>query len=291
MTDGVSSPSVSADGRRIAFVGDGNQVWVRDVVSGATMLASRAGGAGGAAGNGIAFAPTISADGNRVAFMSDATNLAPTPIPPATRQIWVRDMSARTTIAASRADGADGNLFVGGPGASDFRQSYLRAFKANCGGRTTTSFGPHDTAEPVLRSVSLTRTRFRVAKSRTPLAATAKARRKAVGRGTALRFTSSEAGKLTILIERARPGRTSGNGGKRVCKPVRHRPKHGACTTYARVATLTRTIRAGSGRVALSGRIGKRRLAAAGYRLTISVRDSAGNVSKPTLRTFTIVAG
>ena len=143
----------------------------------------------------------------------------------------------------------------------------------------------------MLRSVSLTRTRFRVAKSRTPLAATAKARRKAVGRGTVLRFTSSEAGKLTILIERARPGRTSGKGGKRVCKPVRHRPKHGACTTYARVATLTRTIRAGSGRVALSGRIGKRRLAAAGYRLTISVRDSAGNVSKPTLRTFTIVAG
>jgi hypothetical protein len=57
------------------------------------------------------------------------------------------------------------------------------------------------------------------------------------------------------------------------------------------VATLTRTIKVGPGRVPFTGRLGKRRLAAGTYRLTLTARDSAGNVSKPVRLTFTIVAG
>ncbi len=96
-----------------------------------------------------------------------------------------------------------------------------------------------DTTAPVLSGVSLSRTRV-------------------------LRFSSSEAGALSIRIERVRPRR--------------------------KVATLTRAIKQGPGRVALSGRIGTKRMKPGSYRLTLTARDAAGNRSKATLRTFTILA-
>jgi len=110
-----------------------------------------------------------------------------------------------------------------------------------------------DTTAPVLSRVSLSRTQLRVAK-----AATASARG-----GTVLRFSSSEAGMLSIRIDRVRPGR--------------------------KVATLTRAIKEGPGRAALSGRVGTKPMKPGNYRLTLTVRDAAGNRSKPTLRTFTIL--
>ncbi|MGB7686700.1 MAG: hypothetical protein WBL45_13065 [Solirubrobacterales bacterium] len=79
-----------------------------------------------------------------------------------------------------------------------------------------------------------------------------------------LRFSSSEAGALSIRIERVRPRR--------------------------KVATLTRAIKQGPGRVALSGRIGTKRMKPGGYRFQLTARDAAGNRSKATLRTFTILA-
>ncbi len=109
-----------------------------------------------------------------------------------------------------------------------------------------------DTTAPVLSGVSLSRTR--VAR-----AATAEARR-----GTVLRFSSSEAGVLSIGIERVRPRQ--------------------------KVTTLTRAIKQGPGRVALSGRIGTKTMKPGSYRLTLTARDAAGNRSKATLRTFTILA-
>jgi hypothetical protein len=113
-----------------------------------------------------------------------------------------------------------------------------------------------DTTAPVLRGVSLSRTPFRVAKATTAIAA-------GVRRGTVLRFSSSEAGVLSIRIERVRPGH--------------------------KVATLTRVIKEGPGSVALSGRIGAKRMKPGSYRLTLTARDAAGNRSKPALRTFTIL--
>jgi hypothetical protein len=118
-----------------------------------------------------------------------------------------------------------------------------------------TSPGP-DTTAPVLRRVSLSRTRFRIARAGAASAA-------AVRRGTVLRFSSSEAGALSIRIERAR--------------------------TAQKVATLTRAIEAGPGSLVLSGRIGTRWMRPGRYRLTLTVRDAAGNRSKATLRTFTIL--
>ena len=75
---------VSADGRFIVFdsyatnltAGGANgqgEVYLRDVISGVTTLASAT--PGGTAGNGGAFSGSISADGMRVAFVSRATDL------------------------------------------------------------------------------------------------------------------------------------------------------------------------------------------------------------------------
>jgi hypothetical protein len=89
-----------------------------------------------------------------------------------------------------------------------------------------------------------------------------------------LRLTSSEPGRLTIRIDRARAGRKVRRG-----------------TAYKKTATLTRTIRAGRVNVKLTGRIGRRKMAAAPYRLTLTLRDSAGNVSKPSRLRFTIIPG
>jgi DNA-binding beta-propeller fold protein YncE len=149
-----------------------------------------------------------------------------------------------------------------------------RVTAQNHAGPTAQTSGPHtvlapasprDTTPPLLRSVSLTHIRFRVGRAATAITAAAKRRPPA---GTRLRFTSNEAGKLSVLIERTRRGRPA-----------------------KRLATLTRIIRRGKGTVALSGRIAKKPMAPGTYRLTITAKDGAGNVSKPARRTITILRG
>lgn len=85
---GSSEPSISADGRFVAFQslardlvnvpdetsGGTSDVFVRDIVSGQTYLASL-NSAGNRTGNGFSFQPVISADGKRIAFHSRASDL------------------------------------------------------------------------------------------------------------------------------------------------------------------------------------------------------------------------
>ena len=77
-------PSISADGRFVAFhsdasnlvAGDGNgtsDVFVRDRATGKTRRVSVS--SAGAEGNGASYNPSISADGRFVAFESSASNL------------------------------------------------------------------------------------------------------------------------------------------------------------------------------------------------------------------------
>jgi Tol biopolymer transport system component len=106
-------PSLSADGRRVAFTTRGEQdtgVYVYDLGTGATTLVSRASGAAGAPAQGASGHPSISADGRRVAFTSDAWNLSRDKCNPA-RGIFVRDLTDSTTTLVSRNDGA--NRFAG----------------------------------------------------------------------------------------------------------------------------------------------------------------------------------
>src|SRR4051794_21608541 len=110
--------AVSADGRYVAFTStatnldpadsdSGSDVYVRDRLTGTTVLVSRASGAAGAHGNGGSDVPTISLDGRHVAFQSAATNLDPDDTT-GTTDIYVRDLQAPTTTLVSRDTGAAG---------------------------------------------------------------------------------------------------------------------------------------------------------------------------------------
>ncbi len=117
--DGSSrAPSISDDGRLVAFQSgadnldpDSNDaaddVFVRDLQTGAITLVSRATGAAGAVGDGFSSDPSISADGSFVAFQSDADNLDPDSNDAVT-DVFVRDLLSNTTTLVSRATGAAG---------------------------------------------------------------------------------------------------------------------------------------------------------------------------------------
>jgi Tol biopolymer transport system component len=118
--DGYSyEPALSADGARVAFIsqatnlhpddGDGNpSVFVRDLRTSTTTLASRASGVAGANADGGSLRPDISADGRVVAFMSQSDNLDPGDDGDRDQDVFVRDLEAHTTTLVSRADGAAG---------------------------------------------------------------------------------------------------------------------------------------------------------------------------------------
>jgi Tol biopolymer transport system component len=120
-SDGASSePSISADGRFVAFESDALNlsdedaafvdVFVRDLQTNTTTLVARASAsatADGPAADAPSFRPSISADGRFVAFESDARNLSDDDRD-ATGDVFVRDLQARTTTLVSRASDAAG---------------------------------------------------------------------------------------------------------------------------------------------------------------------------------------
>lgn len=127
-TDHSDNPSISADGRYIAFESDADNlagaadpdhknVFVRDMVNGTTKLASRrsssSGGAGADAPSGL---PAISGNGRHVAFESEADNLAGAADPDETN-VFVRDTVNGTTKLVSRESSS-----TGGEGAEDDSQ-------------------------------------------------------------------------------------------------------------------------------------------------------------------------
>jgi len=120
---GSFSPSISADGRFVAFAseatalvpGDHNRaedVFVRDRRTGRTTLVSV--DSAGKPGNGDSYSPSISADGRFVAFASEATNLVPGDTNGAT-DVFVHDReSGRTTRVSLASNGAqiDGDAYT-----------------------------------------------------------------------------------------------------------------------------------------------------------------------------------
>ena len=106
-------PSISADGRFVAFVssasnlvpGDTNRradVFVRDRRTGTTRRVSL--GAGGAQGNGDSSEPALSANGRFVAFYSEARNLVPGDTN-GQADVFVRDRRTGTTRRVSLGSG------------------------------------------------------------------------------------------------------------------------------------------------------------------------------------------
>ena len=120
--NGVSStPSISADGRFVAFVSQatnllapgtpaipaGQQIYVRDRQTGQTSLVSVDNSVAPIAGNGVSSTPSISADGRFIAFMSLSTNLLAPGIPAVSgQQIYIRDRQVNQTSLVS----ADNNV-------------------------------------------------------------------------------------------------------------------------------------------------------------------------------------
>ena len=122
------TPSLSADGTKVAFsssannlvAGDSNgvaDVFVRDLTTGTTTRVSVASdGTQGTGGN--SFNPSLSADGTKVAFYSDATNLVAGDTNGA-RDVFVRDLTADTTVRVSVASGGtQGNGNAANPSLS-----------------------------------------------------------------------------------------------------------------------------------------------------------------------------
>src|SRR3954454_17416685 len=109
-------PSISADGRFVAFESDAdnlstaddntsNTILVRDFQTNTTILVSRT--TGGVAADDGSTDATISADGRYVAFSSTANNLS-TDDNDTLTNVFVRDLQANTTTLVSRQSASDG---------------------------------------------------------------------------------------------------------------------------------------------------------------------------------------
>ncbi|MBL8841997.1 MAG: PD40 domain-containing protein [Planctomycetes bacterium] len=112
--DGDSyGPSISADGRAIAFIseatnlaatgGSNQNVFVRDRLLGTTTLVTAdATGAGGSnSPYRFTFNTSISADGRRIAFVTSATNLGPADANGTVPDVYVHDLADGSTMLAS----------------------------------------------------------------------------------------------------------------------------------------------------------------------------------------------
>jgi hypothetical protein len=118
---------------------------------------------------------------------------------------------------------------------------------------------------------------FRVSAKATAISA------KQVRKGARIKFTLSEAAKVSLKIERKGKGRRKGS------KCVARRQTGKRCTLYTSKGTLRRGGTAGANTVAFSGRIGSKKLAKGRYRITATATDAAGNKAKKKTVSFRIV--
>lgn len=136
--------------------------------------------------------------------------------------------------------------------------------------------GLNDTAALRLTGVRLSRSRFAVAP------ASGKPRS---GQGATLSATlSGGAAKLTLAIDRRVSGRRSGG------RCVKNKKKGARCKTYTSVGSITRSVKAGTVSVPITGRLSSGALHTGTYRLRVSARAADGRRSSTTTIPFTIVA-
>jgi virginiamycin B lyase len=98
-----------------------------------------------------------------------------------------------------------------------------------------------------------------------------------VGRSAMLKLTLSEAATVRVRWERKLPGRRKADR----CAAPRRAPHGRRCARFKAVGTQTRRAASGANRLSIAGRIGRRRIPAGFYRLTVVATDAAGNRSKP----------
>ena len=207
------------------------------------------------------------------------------------------------SLTASDFSGVSSRTFAFGDGESghastvthvyDFPGTYTVTGKAvdargNAGTRTDTIVvkpkpsGPKDVTPPVVTKLKLSRRKFAVGSKPTALTG------RRVRKGTKIRFVLSEAARVDLSFERkARGFRKDGKCVKRRPAGV---PKPRRCRRWVKVkGTITRNGKLGKNSIAFSGRIGRKRLRRAQYRLTLIATDAAGNRSKARRTKFKIV--
>lgn len=137
-------------------------------------------------------------------------------------------------------------------------------------------------SRPALRGLPMLRRRFAPSAAAPPIAA------RRVRRGSAFRFTLSEAATVRIAIRRARPGRRVG---RRCVRPRRTLARARRCTRWVRAgrALMRRDLAAGAQRIAFSGRIGRRALRRGRHRATLRAANAAGGRSAPARITFVVL--
>lgn len=119
---------------------------------------------------------------------------------------------------------------------------------------------PLDTQAPLIGGFRATPSLFALGRGATPVAAR-------VAHRTHFHYTLSEAARVTVRIQRARPGRR-----------------------YAGVGTLRRSGAKGANSIRFTGRLGRRALKPGRYRAVISATDAAGNRSSLSRTAFRIAA-
>ncbi|MEZ5098535.1 MAG: hypothetical protein R3C15_01740 [Thermoleophilia bacterium] len=263
----AKSPSISADGTRIAFQssasdlvpGDANgglgEVFVRDVAAATTQLVSHANGAGGAQPPAGASVPALSPDGDCVTFAST------------------------------------GDALVAGTTGRDFARLYVRAVRGECGAplevvppapppaQPPPAPPAADTTPPRLSALTVKPARFRAG------ARVRAARKGAPAVGASIRFALSEAATVRLKVERLLPGVKV----KKRCVAPKAGVTGPRCVRAKARGTLTATRAAGTRRLAFTGTLRGKRLAPGRYRLTLTATDAAGNVSRALRRTVVVL--
>ena len=256
--DGDSfAPDVTDGGRYVVFESRSaslsaidndavKNVFVRDLQTGVTTLASQPTGTGGAAtSNGDSSWSAISNDGRYAAFSSISDTLSPLDAD-GIQDIFLRDV-------------------LGGPPSTPTPPPTPPPIP-----RPGTSVVP-DIA-PVLSAVSVSHRRF---------AAAARCRqstaRRAVHRCTRLRLRLSEDATITVKIERVLAGRRVGG---RCVAPTRRNSRARRCNRYRSAGSITAKASAGRNRITFRGIVRGRALPPARYRLTVRARDAAGKRSR-----------
>ncbi|MCB0828905.1 MAG: PD40 domain-containing protein, partial [Solirubrobacterales bacterium] len=134
-----SDAAISGDGTRVAFNSDAanlegggadEQVYVRDLESGETILASRANGMAGAIGDRDSRKALLSDDGTVVVFESTAANLDPADAI-IDQDVYVRNLTTDTILLASRAPGLAGAKLDDGTSPAISGDGKVVAFETN----------------------------------------------------------------------------------------------------------------------------------------------------------------
>jgi hypothetical protein len=147
---------------------------------------------------------------------------------------------------------------------------------------------PRDTTPPRVTGYGLSNRTFRAGpKITAPIAKATRARTTRHPAGTVFHYVLSEPARAVIAVQRTLAGRRKGARCVAPTAALRHAK---SCTRVVSRGSLTRTSRAGRNRVAFTGRLTRKALAAGRYRAVLTAADAAGNRSKAQTIAFAIAS-